>query len=69
MVSSASEVLNEKLREEFKMSYSENELWQMYLKEYEVIFNTNDYLGAVKDEHFAEFIESVYEDFKEERLG
>lgn len=68
MSSTPTEILNVKLREEFRMTYSENDLWQMYLKEYEIIFNTDNYLGATKDEDFENFKEHIFETFKEERL-
>jgi hypothetical protein len=68
MSSTANEILNEKLKEEFRQTYTEAELWQKYLEEYQIVWNTDNYAGSTKDEHFEEFVEYLFEEFKEMRL-
>lgn len=68
MVSYNKEILNEKLREEFEQTYSENDIYNKYCEEYDIIHYEPDNPPIIDEEDFKEFKDILFEEFKEERL-
>lgn len=67
MASNAQEILHERLMEEFEQTYTENDIFHKYCEEYEII-PTENMLAEDLGEHYDEFKEILFEEFKEMRL-
>ena len=68
MSSTPQEILNEKLKQEFDMTYSENDLLTEFCEEFGIIL-TPETIDNYNEEDFEDFKESKFEEYKEMRLN